>query len=404
MVAESGAVTGGLHGLLSLGVVLSAAAVAGALGRRLSLPSVPMYVLGGVAVGPFVAGRAGLPAVDPAEVTTLAEVGVVLLLFFLGLEFSIDRLVAARRKLSAAAGVDLFVNFPIGVALGFLFGLGPLGAFLVGGIVYISSSAVITKSLVDLGWIANPEAEPVLGVLVAEDLVVAVYLALAVALVSGGSPASALPRIGVALGFLLALAVAAQFLAPRLAPMLGTSDEDLVIRTLAVALVVSGLALSVGASEAVAGFFVGVGVGATPLHDRVADRLAPVRDAVAAIFFAWIGLRTDPIVVASVAVPVVVAAVVSGPAKLASGAAAGRLYGLTNRRSLRTGLSLVARGEFSLIIAALAALSPDPVVSEVVPAFAVGYVLVMSFAGTLGMSEADRIERLLGLASSENEA
>ncbi|MFC6786895.1 cation:proton antiporter [Halobaculum halobium] len=389
---------GDLHGLLALGILIAAATAVAAVGRRIGIPTVPLYVLGGVFVGPHVAGAVGLPSIAPAEVLTLAEVGVVLLLFFLGLEFSLDRLIAARRKLSAAAAVDLFVNFPVGVAVGLLFGLGPLGAFLVGGIVYISSSAVITKSLVDLGWIADPEAEPVLGTLVAEDLVIAVYLALAVALVAGGSPVDALPRIAVALGFLIALAVAAQVLAPRLAPYLGTSDEDLVVRTLAVALVISGLALSVGASEAVAGFFVGVGIGATPLHDRVADRIAPLRDAFAVVFFAWVGLNTDPVAVAGVAVPVVVAAALSGPAKVLSGGIGGQIYGLSRRRSLRTGLALVPRGEFSLIIAALAATSPNPTIARVIPAFAVGYVLVMAFAGTLAMSEASRIERWAGVA------
>ncbi|UIP00076.1 cation:proton antiporter [Halobaculum sp. CBA1158] len=397
-MAAGSAAGGDLHGLLALGVVLAVAAAVAAAGRRVGIPSVPLYVLGGVLVGPHVAGAVGLPSIAPAEVATLAEVGVVLLLFFLGLEFSIDRLIAARKRLSLAAAVDLFVNFPVGVVVGFAFGLGPIGAFLLGGIVYISSSAVITKSLVDLGWIADPEAEPVLGTLVAEDLVIAVYLALAVALVAGGSPVDALPRIGIALGFLFAVAAAAQLLAPRLAPYLGTTDEDLVVRTLAVALVVSGLALAVGASEAVAGFFVGVGIGATPLHDRVADRIAPLRDAFAVVFFAWIGLNTDPVAVAGVAVPVAVAAVLSGPAKVISGGISGRIYGLSPRRSLRTGLALVPRGEFSLIIAALAASSPDPTIARVIPAFAVGYVLVMSLAGTLAMSESARIERLVGIA------
>jgi CPA2 family monovalent cation:H+ antiporter-2 len=398
MAAGSAVAGGDLHGLLALGTLLAVAAVVAAVGRRAGIPTVPLYVIGGVLVGPHVTGAVGLPSIAPAEVLTLAEVGVVLLLFFLGLEFSIDRLIAARRRLSGAAAVDLLVNFPVGVALGLAFGLGPLGAFLVGGIVYISSSAVITKSLVDLGWIADPEAGPVLGTLVAEDLVIAVYLALAVALVAGGSPVDALPRIAVALGFLIALAAAAQVLAPRLAPYLGANDEDLVVRTLAVALVVSGLALSVGASEAVAGFFVGVGVGATPLHDRVADRIAPLRDAFAVVFFAWVGLNTDPVAVAGVAAFVVAAAALSGPAKVVSGVVGGRLYGLSPRRSLRTGLALVPRGEFSLIIAALAASSPDPTTARVIPAFAVGYVFVMSFAGTLAMSEATRIERLVGVA------
>jgi CPA2 family monovalent cation:H+ antiporter-2 len=388
--------------LLAFGALLLAAAVAGVVGSRTRLSVVPLYVLAGLLVGPNVAGRAGLPAVTPDEtVTLLAEVGIVLLLFFLGLEFDLDRLLAARGRVARVGGVDLVANFPLGVAAGLLLGWGPVAALLVGGVVYISSSAIITKSLLDLGWIADPESEAILGTLIAEDLIIAVYLAVVAALVvGGGSPLAVARGVGVAAAFLGGVVVAVR-VGGRLFDAVASSesDEAVVLRVVAVAVPVAGAALALGVSEAVAAFFVGMGFGASEGVERVERLLAPLRDLFAAVFFVWIGLGTDPAAVATVAVPVLLVGLVTVPAKAASGFVCGRTYGLSARRSLRTGLALVARGEFSLVIAALAATSPDPLVSGTVPAFAVGYVLLTGTVGTLLMGEADRVGRLLGVAS-----
>ena len=388
--------------LLGLGGLLLAAAVAGVVGNKTRLSVVPLYVLAGVLVGPSVAGRAGLPTVAPDEtVTLLAEVGIVLLLFFLGLEFDLDRLLAARRQVARVGGLDLLANLPLGVVAALLLGWGPVAALLVGGIVYISSSAIITKSLLDLGWIADPESEAILGTLIAEDLIIAVYLAVVAALVAGGGSPWAIARaVGVAAAFLGGIVVAVRVGGRLFAAVAASeSDEAVVLRVVALAVPVAGLALALGVSEAVAAFFVGMGFGAGEGVERVERLLAPLRDLFAAIFFVWIGLGTDPLVVATVAVPVFLVGLVTVPAKVASGYACGRIYDLSARRSLRTGLALVARGEFSLVIAALAATSADPVVSRVVPAFAVGYVLFTGTVGTLLMGEADRVGRLFGVAS-----
>jgi CPA2 family monovalent cation:H+ antiporter-2 len=388
--------------LLALGGLLLAAALAGVVGSRTRLSVVPLYVLAGVLVGPHVAGRAGLPAVAPDEtITILAEVGIVLLLFFLGLEFDLDRLLAARRRVARVGGLDLLANLPLGAVAALLLGWGPVAALLVGGIVYISSSAIITKSLLDLGWIADPESEAILGTLIAEDLIIAVYLAVVAALVAGGGAPLAVARaVGVAAAFLGGVVVAVR-VGGRLfdAVAASESDEAVVLRVVAIAVPVAGTALALGVSEAVAAFFIGMGFGASDGVERVERLLAPLRDLFAAIFFAWIGLGTDPRVVATVAVPVLLVGLVTVPAKAASGFACGRIYDLSPRRSLRTGLALVARGEFSLVIAALATTSPDPVVSQTVPAFAVGYVILTGTIGTLLMGEADRLGRLLGVAN-----
>jgi CPA2 family monovalent cation:H+ antiporter-2 len=336
-------------------------------------------------------------------VTLLAELGIVLLLFFLGLEFSIDRLLAGWRRMTRAGVVDAVVNFPIGVVVGLALGWSVVEALLLGGVVYISSSAIITKSLLDLGWIANDESEAMLGILVFEDLVIAVYLALVTPLVVGGGDVGAIAvDLGVAVAVLVVLAVLA-YSGERWAERSLRTDtgETFVLRLLALAVPVAGAALAFGVSEAVAAFFVGVAVASTSHVERAERLLAPVRDVFAAVFFLWVGLRTNPAVLLDPAVALALAALVllTGPSKILSGFYGGRAYGLPDRRSLRVGLGMTTRGEFSLVVAALAATGTGPVLTEVIPAVAVGYVLVMSIAGTLSMQYADRFEALLPIGS-----
>ena len=385
-------------GLLELGQAFLVCAVAGAVALRIGLSVIPLYVVGGMLAGPFVAGRAGLPAVSDGELlTVLAEVGIVLLLFFLGLEFSLDRLLSARSKVTRAGVIDVAVNLPLGIVIGLALGWSAVEALLLGGIVYISSSAIITKTLIDLGWIADAEADPILGTLVFEDLFIAVYLAVVTSLVVGGGDVAALGgSLAVAFAFLGALLVAVQYGTGAFTRLLDVPDtESFVLRTLGVVVPVAGVALSLGVSEAVAAFFVGMGFATSGHRERIERLLTPVRDAFAAVFFLWIGVGTDPRLLAGVALPLAAAVVLTTPAKLLSGYLGGRVYDLSARRSVRVGLGLVPRGEFSLVIAALAAGGSTTVMRETIPALAVGYVLVMSVLGTVLMQRSAAVERVL---------
>lgn len=384
-------------GLLELGQAFLVCAVAGAVALRIGLSVIPLYVVGGMLAGPFVAGRAGFPAVSDGELlTVLAEVGIVLLLFFLGLEFSLDRLLSARSKVTRAGVIDVVVNLPLGIVIGLALGWSAVEALLLGGIVYISSSAIITKTLIDLGWIADAEADPILGTLVFEDLFIAVYLAVVTSLVTGGGDVAALGgSLAVAFAFLGALLVAVQYGTGAFTRLLDVSDtESFVLRTLGVVVPVAGVALSLGVSEAVAAFFVGMGFATSGHRERIERLLTPVRDAFAAVFFLWIGVGTDPRLLAGVALPLAAAVVFTTPAKLLSGYLGGRVYDLSARRSVRVGLGLVPRGEFSLVIAALAAGGSTTVMRETIPALAVGYVLVMSVLGTVLMQRSAAVERV----------
>ena len=401
--------------LLELGVLFAAVALVGGLASRLRQSVIPFYIVTGILLGPFVSGRLAPYALEATEFVELgAELGIVFLLFFLGLEFNLNRLLANRNRIGTAGTVDLVVNFGGGLVLGVLIFRAFLPAFLVAGIVYISSSAIITKSLIDLGWIANDEAEPMLGTLVYEDLVIAVYLVVATALLLGGGDVGAAVRsIGVALGVIAALLAVVWFGTPFFQRLLAVdSHEFIVLRAVGITVLTAGAALALGVSEAVAAFFVGMAFSSTDHVERLERLLEPIRDVFAAVFFVWIGLVTDPLVFTGVLGLVFLAVVLTAPTKLLSGYLGGRIYGLSVRQSTRVGLGMTTRGEFSLIIATLALSGAGTTLAEPVAqtiyAFAVGYVLVMSVVGTMLMQysapiEAAVVPRLTALRADAGE-
>jgi CPA2 family monovalent cation:H+ antiporter-2 len=379
--------------LLEAGILFAAVAVGGALAWRLGQSVIPAYILAGVLLGPN-SPVSVLRLVDSSEfVTLLQELGIVLLLFFIGLHFSPSNLLERRESVFRAGMLDLLVNATVGFVAGVLLGFTLLEAVVLAGVVYISSSAIITKSLIELGWIADPEAETILGILVFEDLVIAVYLAVVAAVVlSGEGLAETATAVGVSVGFiglLVVLAFRGTGLVERVLDV--RSDELFLLRIVGAAALVGGVALALGVSEAVAAFFLGAAVGGTEHAERVERVITSERDLYAAVFFFAIGLGTDPGTFGIVALPVLALAVVSAGSKLVTGYLGGRAYGLSERRSVRVAVAMVARGEFSLVLAALAVqANMDPTLS----ALAVGYVLVMSVLGTTLMGQSARVEAL----------
>lgn len=403
--------------LFELGVLFAAVALVGGFASLLRQSVIPFYIATGILLGPYVAGRLAPYALEATEFVELgAELGIVFLLLFLGLEFNLNRLLANRGRIGKAGTIDLVVNFGGGLLLGFVLFQALLPAFLVAGIVYISSSAIITKSLIDLGWIANDEAEPMLGTLVYEDLVIAVYLVVASALLLGGGDiGEAVQSIGLALGVILLLLAVVWFGTPFFERVLDAdSHEFVVLRAVGIAVPTAGAALALGVSEAVAAFFIGMAFSSTEHVKQLERLLEPIRDLFAAVFFVWIGLVTDPLVFAGVLTLIFIAVMLTVPTKLVSGYLGGRIYDLKIRQSIRVGLGMTTRGEFSLIIATLALSGAGTTLTETVAqtiyAFAVGYVLIMSIVGTMLMQYSTPIEaavvprlsRVLSDSSAEN--
>lgn len=396
--------------LFEIGFMIAVLATAAAVATAIRQSVVPFYIIAGMASSGFVAGRlserylgqelaVGGSAGAAEFITIGAELGIVFLLFFLGLEFNLERLLDSRELIGKAGTIDVVINFGAGLVLGFALFNDPLAALVVAGMVYISSSAIITKSLIDLGWIANDESAPLLGTLVYEDLFIAVYLAILAALLGGsGDIAAAALSVGIAIGFILLLLAVVSFGTPLFARLLETNTHEFVVlRVTGVTVLIAGLALAIGVSEAVAAFFVGMAFSSTGEAGRLEELLEPLRDLFAAIFFFWIGLVTDPALFAGVAGLVAIAVVVTTPTKLLSGFWGGKVYGLSDRRATRVGVGMVTRGEFTLIVASLLVVTETggvlaPAIATELNAFAVGYVLVMSTLGTMLMQYSSVIE------------
>ena len=383
--------------LLEIGIALTGIALAGAFAYRIGLSVIPAYIVVGILIGPnepsSIAG-VSLTLVEHGEfIDALAELGIVFLLFFLGLEFSVSQLLGDRSRIAKVGSIDFLVNFGLGVGLGFLFGYSVLETLFIAGIVYISSSAVITKSLIDNGWVANPESTPILGTLVFEDILIAIYLALLSAVALGeGTPVDAALSVGSAFAFLGALTLIAWYGTEYVERAFTVdSDELFLLRVVGITTLIAGLALSSGLSEAVAAFFVGTAFSATEHTERIERIVAPARDFFAAVFFFAIGLTTDVTLLADVVWLLLAAVLVTTLGKLVSGTLSGRFYGLDRLRSFRVGFGLVPRGEFSLVLATLATSVGTGALQSVIPAFAVGYVLTMSILGTVLIQNADSI-------------
>ncbi|MFV0524186.1 MAG: cation:proton antiporter [Acidimicrobiales bacterium] len=370
---------------VELGAVALGLAVLARLAGRVGITAVPLYLLAGLAFG-----EGGLARVDvSAEFIQLtAEIGVLLLLFSLGLEYSDTELRHGLRTGGPSGTFDAIANAGPGVVAGFLLGWSPLAAVLLGGVTWISSSGVIAKVLADLGRLGNRETPAVLNLLVIEDLAMAVYLPVVAALITGGSPTSIATSVVVALAVVIVILAAALRYGRRLSDLLaGGSSESLLLAVFGLTLLVAGGAQLLDVSGAIGAFLVGLALSGDTAH-RAERLVTPLRDLFAAIFFVSFTFAIDPADLGAVAVPAVILAVVTTGTKLATGwYAAGRL-GVGRRGRVRAGSALVARGEFSIVIAALGVTLAD---GPELGALAAAYVLITAIAGPLLTRYADDV-------------
>ncbi len=386
-------------GLISqLAVILVAVAVMSLLSERLRISAIPLFMVAGVILGPFEPFPTVIKLDEPLYL--LGEIGVILLLFYLGLEFSLDRILQARKLVLTGGVVDLLINGGLGLALGFLLlGPGP-EAVLLAGLIYVSSSGVITQALFDFRRLADDETDLVLGTLVFEDLAIALFLGIA----SGLAVGTAVGGIDLTLRALIVILFVAAFLIAshflpryidRISPRI--ERERLVLVSLALVVGSAALAEWAGLSAPVGALLAGILLSETEARDRIERHLFGLRDFAAAIFFFTFGLQIDLGSLGSVWSWLLIALGVAVFGKLATGWIAGRMTGFTKRQSFTVGTSLIARGEFTLILAQLAALGTalSPEFREKVVSFAGLLVLVTAALGVILMRESRTMGRAL---------
>jgi CPA2 family monovalent cation:H+ antiporter-2 len=368
-----------LVGVLGLAAIASLA---------LRLPAVPLYI----AAGLFLGERMG----DPDLARFMGSLGVVFLLFSLGLEFSVGSLAQAPGRFLRAGMLDLLFNFPAGLVVGALLGWSWLESLFLAGILYMSSSAVVAKCVIEFGRAARPETETLLGIMVFEDLVVAGLLVGLGAFASAGAaqdPSEAVAVLARAVFFVgLLLVLAWRYHGPIEALLRARSEESFTLVLVAFVLLVASAALASGLPEALGGFLAGLVVGATELKGRASQTLLPFQTLFAALFFVTFGMSLDLGRVTEVGGTALALVALGILTKLSGGILAGRSAGHSPRLSIVLGLSLIPKGEFSIVLAALAASVASP--ETRIDALTGVYVLALSILGPIGMREADRIAAL----------
>lgn len=363
--------------LLEIGSIVLGLSVLARLAGRLGVSPIPFYLVGGLAFG-----EGGLlPLITSRGFIDIgAQLGVVLLLFMLGLEYTGNELVYGLRSGAKAGLLDFVANYAPGYLAGLLIGIGPIGSLFLGGVTYISSSGVVAKLLGDLGWTGNRETPTVLSILVFEDLAMAVILPILAAVALGGTLVGTIGTVVAALTLVAVVISVASRHGDRLSShAFSGSDEVNLLTVLGVTLIVAGLAEQVHVSAAVGAFLVGIGVSGEAAN-RVRQLLAPLRDLFAGLFFVFFGLSIDASTLPDVAWYALILSVVTGATKAASAAwAASRAdVGSSGRR--RTALVLTARGEFSIVIAELGITAG---VGALLGPLAAAYVLIMATVGPL---------------------
>jgi CPA2 family monovalent cation:H+ antiporter-2 len=377
--------------LLELGGVIVGLAVLARVAGRLGIPTIPLYLTAGLAFG-----KGGiLPLVTTEGFVEIgAEIGLILLLFMLGLEYTARELLTTLRVQAPSAAADLVLNFLPGVIAGMLLGWSTVASIVLGGVTYVSSSGIIAKVLQDFGRIGNRETPLILSILVIEDLAMAIYLPILAALLIGGSTLAGLSTAGAAVAGVILLLLFALRVEVGLSRMIfSKSDEALLLTILGITILMAGIAELFQVSAAVAALLVGIMLSG-PAAEGARALLAPLRDLFAAIFFAFVGFSLDPSEIPPVLGTAIVLGVITAGTKFATGWWSAARSGIGSRGKARAGATLIARGEFSIAVAGLA------VASDVEPdlgPLAVSYVFLLAVIGPIAARLAEPIaDRFLG--------
>ena len=349
--------------LVALGGAFLAAGLLARAGRRIELPTIPLFMVAGIVFGPETPGIALFD--DPADLEVLAALGLVFLLFYIGLEFSVDELTGGGRSLILAGGAYLLFNVGGGLLFGLALGWGGAETLVFAGILGISSSAIVSKLLVELGRLQNRETPLILGIIIIEDVFLALYLALLSPVLGDAQGAGeVVADIALAFGLLLAFIAIARWVGRVVVKLVDAKEDELfIVCFIGVALLVAGLSEELG-----------------------------VKYAFGALFFFSFGLTIDPGDVLSVAAPVLAAVVITFVLNLAAGVVAARIRDLDREAAANIGLSLVSRGEFALVLASLAAAAG---LDERLAPFVAGYVLVLAILGPLAATRASLFRPLI---------
>jgi CPA2 family monovalent cation:H+ antiporter-2 len=341
--------------LQDLAIVMSVAALATIIFRQLHQPVVLGYIMAGVVIGPHTPPFAMIA--DEHAIETLAELGIIFLMFALGLEFSLRKLKQVGATAFIGASLEILLMILAGYGLGRFFGWNQMDSIFLGAILSISSTTIIVKALEGLGKTREHFASLIFGILIVEDILAILMIALLSGFARTGElQAQAAGVTILSLGsFLGTLLVAGLIIVPRLLNYVARfkSDEMLLITVVGLCFGISLVTVKLGYSVALGAFLVGAIIAEARQIYKIESLMHPVRDLFSAVFFVSIGMLIDPVLLAKYALPIFAITVVVLVGKVFSCSLGTFVAGNDMRTSLRVGMGLAQIGEFSFIIAAL---------------------------------------------------
>jgi len=374
--------------LLTLGVLFVIAYILGRVGKLIGLPAIPIYMLVGLIASP---NTHFFPlSFESADVELIAVFGLILLLFSLGLEFDQDEFYGNAGSLLVSGGTRLAINMGAGFALGIWIGWGTREALIIAGMTAASSSAIITKLIIELRRLTNRETPTILGIMVLEDVFIAIYLAIVSVVLSGSTDVWAIVmQLAISFTFLIVMFVVARWGGKFVSKLVQTKDDELfTILFFGLAVAFGGIGELLGVSDAIGAFLIGLVLGATRFRGRIEQFALPLRDVFGAFFFLNFGLALDVSTFGEVLIPVAVAVVMT----LIINTGGGQLIAWQNKLTRAEGLNVSAmlqnRGEFALILATLAV--GAGLDARLTP-FAGLYVLCMAIIGPIIAVNSEKI-------------
>lgn len=369
--------------VISLGVSLLTLFFAGFLATKINQSLTAIFIVAGMVLQNFF----------PVTIITefIATLGIIFMLFMFGLEFSVGTLMNNQSKIFYAGMYDLAFNFPLGLLFGWLLGYDSIQSLLFGGIIYVTSSVIVAKSIIDLKRSANPETEHILNILIFEDMFIATFLAFIVGIANNGymdakGTLFVVLKTSAFFMFFVLLARTSKKFINKIVDIEHT--ELFVILILSIIILSAGAASRIGLSEAIGAFLAGLLLSETKQRHRISESIKPFQQFSTAIFFVAFGMSIDYKHLGNLIPVGILIFVLSSFSKVFCGYFVGKKYALSKKAGLRLGFSLIPRGEFSIILAGAVALNPH--VPYSLKSLTGVYVLLSAILGSILMKESDR--------------
>jgi CPA2 family monovalent cation:H+ antiporter-2 len=394
-----------LQVMMEIGIIMLFAFIGAGLAARFKQSVIIGYILAGIVIGPFIhitlfgVDYNGL-VTDTTFIAYMSQIGLVLLMFFVGLEFSISKLKKTKGPAIILAMVNTGIDFFLGVMLGMILGWPMVDTIFLAGVVAMGSAAITGKSLMELQKLSSPETEFLLGMVVVEDFISMIVLTVVGSLVipSGavglGASSFAMMLVGV-VAFYIFFIVLAIWVVPRTAVYFQRikNDELFILFALGLVFISGWLAIACGVPAIIGAFFLGMVFAETKLAERFDVKLGPLRDVFVAIFFVFFGMLIDPAMFGSVITIVLMAVPLVILGDMITTGALAYLLGFSGRAATFMGSSMCGRGAESIMYASVGSTAASATKGAELNAFAGLFCFIMSVLTPVFMRFSDVLYR-----------